>query len=70
MISLSRDDIWVAIVAVSGGLGSVSLRDRTAMDCRIVVDALEAGGSVARVDLERGVNANEVFQRPELKLLN
>ena len=63
MFGLSRDDVWMADVDVSGGLGAVPRRRRSAVERRrIVEETLEAGASVARVALKHGVNANQVFQ--------
>jgi transposase len=50
-------------VAVSGRLGAVPRRRRSALERRRVVEeTLQAGASVARVALKHGVNANQVFQ--------
>jgi len=50
-------------VELSGGLGAVPRRRRSAAERRRVVEeTLEAGASVARVALKHGVNANQVFQ--------
>ena len=63
MVGLSRDDVWMAGVAVSGGVGAEPRRRRSALERRRVVEeTLEAGASVARVALKHGVNANQVFQ--------
>jgi transposase len=63
MAWLSRDDVWMVDVAVSGGLGAGSRRRRSAIERRRVVEeTLEAGASVARVALKYGINANQVFQ--------
>jgi transposase len=63
MVGLSHDDVWMADVDVSGGLGAVSRRRRSAEERRrIVEETFEAGASVARVALKHGVNANQVFQ--------
>ena len=63
MVGLSRDDVWMADVAVSGGVGAEPRRRRSALERRRVVEeTLEAGASVARVALKHGVNANQLFQ--------
>jgi transposase len=63
MVVFSRDDVWMADVDVSGGVGAVPRRRRSAVERRRVVEeTLEAGASVARVALKYGVNANQVFQ--------
>ena len=63
MVVLSRDDVWMADVDVSGGVGAEPRRRRSALERRRVVEeTLEAGASVARVALKHGVNANQVFQ--------
>ena len=63
MVGLSRDDVWMADVDVSGGVGAEPRRRRSALERRRVVEeTLEAGASVARVALKHGVNANQVFQ--------
>ena len=60
---MSRDDVWMADVDLSGGLGAGPRRRRSAAERRRVVEeTLEAGASVARVALKHGVNANQVFQ--------
>ena len=60
---LSRDDVWMVDVDLSGGLEVGSRRRRSAVERRRVVEeTLEAGASVARVALKHGVNANQVFQ--------
>ena len=62
-VGLSRDDVWMADVDVSGGVEAVLRRRRSALERRRVVEeTLEAGASVARVALKHGVNANQVFQ--------
>ncbi len=67
MVGLSRDDVWMADVAVSGGVGAEPRRRRSALERRRVVEeTLEAGASVARVALKHGVNANQVFQWRQL----
>ena len=63
MVGLSRNDVWMADVELSGGLGAVPRRRRSALERRRVVEeTLEAGASVARVALKYGINANQVFQ--------
>jgi transposase len=63
MVELSRDDVWMTGVGVSGGLEAVTRRRRSAIERRRVVEeTFEAGTSVARVALKHGVNANQVFQ--------
>ena len=63
MVVLSRDDVWMADVDVSGGVGAEPRRRRSALERRRVVEeTLEVGASVARVALKHGVNANQVFQ--------
>src|SRR5450755_2218486 len=63
MVGLSRDDVCMADVDVSGGVGAVPRRRRSAVERRRVVEeTLEPGASVARVALKYGVNANQVFQ--------
>jgi len=63
MVELSHDDVWMADVDVSGGVGAEPRRRRSALERRRVVEeTLEAGASVARVALKHGVNANQVFQ--------
>jgi transposase len=63
MVGLSRDDVWMADVDVSGGVEAEPRRRRSALERRRVVEeTLEAGASVARVALKHGVNANQVFQ--------
>ena len=53
----------MADVDVSGELGAVPCRRRSAEERRrVVVETFEAGDSVARVALRHGVNANQVFQ--------
>lgn len=50
-------------IELSGGLGVVPRRRRSAEERRRVVEeTLEAGASVARVALRYGINANQVFQ--------
>ena len=63
MFGLSRDDVWMAELDVSGGLGREPRRRRSVVERRRVVEeTFEAGASVARVALRHGVNANQVFQ--------
>jgi transposase len=62
MVCLSRDDVWMADVDVSGGLAGFRLRRSAAERRRVVEETFEAGASVARVALKYGVNANQVFQ--------
>ena len=63
MVGLSRDDLWMADVDLSGGVGVGPRRRRSVLERRRVVEeTLEAGASVARVALKHGVNANQVFQ--------
>ena len=63
MVLLSRDDVWMIEVDLSGGMGrGRRLRRSAAERCRIVEETLGAGASVARVALKYGVNANQVFQ--------
>jgi transposase len=63
MVGLSRDDVWMADVDVSGGVGLGSRRRRSAVERRRVVEeTFEVGASVARVALKHGINANQVFQ--------
>ncbi len=63
MVVLSGDDVWMADVGVSGVVGTVPRRRRSAVERRRVVEeTLAAGASVARVALKHGVNANQVFQ--------
>jgi transposase len=63
MVLLSRDDVWMIEVDLSGGLlKGRRLRRSAAEQSRIVEETLEAGASVARVALRYGVNANQVFQ--------
>ncbi len=63
MVLLSRDDVWMVDVGVSGELLAGPRRRRSAVERRrIVEETLEAGASVARVALKHGVNANQVFQ--------
>jgi transposase len=53
----------MADVAVSGVLVAGSRRRRRVLERRLIVaETLEAGASVARVALQHGVNANQVFQ--------
>ena len=53
----------MADVDVSGGVGAVPRRRRSAVERRRVVEeTLEPGASVARVALKYGVNANQVFK--------
>lgn len=47
MFGLSRDDVWMADVGVSGEVGAVPRRRRSAAERRRVVEeTLEAGASV------------------------
>jgi len=63
MVGLSGDDVWMSDVDVSGGVGGVPRRRRSAEERRRVVEeTFGAGASVARVALKYGVNANQVFQ--------
>src|SRR3984957_6246067 len=63
MVGLSRDDVWMADVDVSGGVGAVPRRRRSALERRRVVEeTLEAGASVARGALKYGVNGNQGVQ--------
>ena len=60
---LSRDDVWMVEIDLSGGLGTGLRRRRSAGERRRVVEeTLEPGASVAKVALRHGVNANQVFQ--------
>src|SRR5665213_2848585 len=62
MVGLSGDDVWMSDVDVSGGVGVVPRRRRSAEERRRVVEeTFGAGASLARVALKYGVNANEVF---------
>jgi transposase len=62
-VALSRDDVWMVEVDLSGGLGAVLRRRRSADERRRVVEeTLAADASVARIPLKYGVNANQVFQ--------
>src|ERR1700677_781792 len=63
MVGLGRHDLWMADVDVSGGVGAVLRRRRSAVERRRVVEeTFEVGASVARVALKHGINANQVFQ--------
>jgi transposase len=59
-----RDDGFMSEATHAGGLSLASPRRRRSLEERrlIVEETLEAGSSVARVAMEHGVNANQVFK--------